>query len=84
MDPRQNKELQEKLDELCRKGGFDYAKYLGEYKGESIYKPSFNIEGGVIYGRPRYLHVKKNGKIRPSRSHSEVSKVMHYFFPDDD
>lgn len=74
-------ELQKRLDEISRNWGFDYAKYIGEYNGEQIYKPDFDEEGDVIFGWPVYLHVKGD-KIRASKNHKEVSKVMHHFFPD--
>lgn len=76
-------ELQNILDALCQQNGFDYAKFLGEYNGERIYKPSFNEADGVIFGMPCYLHVK-GSKIRRSKNHKEVSKIMHYFFGEND
>lgn len=76
-----HEELIERLNTICKNNGFDYAKYLGNYKGEEIYKPSF-YEGDMLFGRPCYLHVKGD-RIRCSRSHREVSKIMNYFFPDD-
>lgn len=75
-----HEELMEHLNALCRQNGFDYALYLGEYKGESVYKPMFN-NPDVLYGRPCYLHVK-NGRVRRSKNFAEVSEVMHHFFRD--
>ena len=76
-----HEELIERLNTICKNNGFDYAKNLGNYKGEDIYKPEFNDGGDVLFGRPCYLHVKGD-RNRRSRNHKEVSKVMNYFFPD--
>ena len=46
-DSMTKEELQAHLDALCRQNGFDYAKYLGTYNGDEIYKPEFNEEGEV-------------------------------------
>lgn len=75
-------ELIEHLNAICRANGFDYAKYLGEYKGESIYQPEFDYDGDVYYGRPCFLHVKGD-KIRRSKNHKEASQVINYFFHND-
>ena len=74
-------ELQKILDALCQQNGFDYALYLGEYNGEQIYKPSFNEDGDILYGRPCYLHVK-GSRIRRSKNYKEAATIMHYFFGD--
>lgn len=79
----EDQEILARLNEICRNNGFDYARYLGEYKGEKIYKPSFDLGDDVLFGRPCYLHVKGK-KIRRSKNWSEVSKIMHYFFPSDE
>lgn len=75
-------ELKERLNEICKNNGFDYAKYLGEYKGEDVYQPSFYGGEDFLYGRPCFLHVKGE-KIRRSKNHKEASKVIEHFFPDD-
>ena len=75
-------ELQATLDAICKQNGFDRAMYLGNYKGEDIYKPVFDLAEGeeAFYGRPCYLHVKGEN-IRRSKDFKEVLKIMHYFFP---
>lgn len=73
-----SKETLERIDAMCKNNGFDYAKYLGIFKGEEIFEPSFNFDGAV-YGTPRYLHVKDN-KIRLSKNFKEVAKVMDFFY----
>ncbi len=75
-------ELQQYLDALCKQNGFDYAKYLGEYKGEVIYQPTFSPNEDLLYGRPVFLHVKGD-RVRRSKNHKEASKVLNYFFGDE-
>ena len=72
-------EQQAHLDALCRQNGFDYAKYLGTYNGDEIYKPEFNEEGDALYGYPCLLHVRGD-KVRRSRSHHEAFKVLRHFY----
>ena len=77
----------ETLNIISKNNGFDYVKYIGEYKGEDIYKPSF-YDDDVLYGRPCFLHVKRGrirriSRIRRSKNHSEVSKIIKHFWPRD-
>lgn len=74
-------DLQEYLDAICQKNGFDYAQYLGEYKGEKIWKPSFSGNIDVYFGRPCFLHVSPS-KVRRSKNYREASKVLNFFYPD--
>ena len=79
-DAMTKEELQAHLDAICRNNGFDYAKYLGKYHGDDIYKPSF-YEGNVLYGRPVFLHVR-GGKVRRSMNYKEASEVLNFFYKD--
>lgn len=76
----EGEELQKYLDELCKQNGFDYAKYLGTYKGDEIYQPSFDSDVDILFGYPVFIHVH-NGKIRRSKNHKEAFTVGRYFFP---
>lgn len=69
-------EVPQFITDVCVANGFDYAEYLGEYKGEQVFAPMFH-NPETCFGRPRFLHVK-NGKYRWSRSHEEASKVIHF------
>ena len=80
---KSQEELLEELNTICQNNCFDYAKYLGEYKGEKIYQPSFDYDGDILFGRPCFLHVKGN-RIRRSKNHKEVSEIIRYFFPTED
>lgn len=71
-------EVPQIITDIVKRNGFDYAKYLGEYKGEHIIQPCFDMEN-AFYGRPRYLHVKGDN-IRWSKSYDEASDTMHYFY----
>ena len=71
-------EVPQVITDIVKRNGFDYAKYLGEYKGEQVYQPCFYSEDAV-YGRPRYIHVKGN-KMRWSKNYEEASKTLHYFY----
>lgn len=71
-------EVPQEITDIVRCNGFDYAKYLGEYKGWQIYQPCFESEE-AYYGRPCFLHVKGNRK-HWSKSHDEASKTLHYFY----
>lgn len=73
------KEVPEIITEIVKRNGFDYAKYLGVFKGYQIYQPCFREP--AIFGRPRFIHVKGK-KMRWSKSHSEASKVLNFFFDD--
>lgn len=72
-------EVPEIITEIVKRNGFDYAKYLGVYKGYQIYQPCFNKH--TIYGRPRFNHVKGK-KMRWSKNYREASKVLNYFYDD--
>ena len=78
-----HEELIERLNTICKDNGFEYAKYLGEFKGEDIYQPSFENDADLLFGRPCFLHVKGE-RIRRSKNHREASKVINHFFPDDE
>jgi hypothetical protein len=66
------------ITEIVKRNGFDYAKYLGEYKGEQVFQPCFD-SGEAYFGRPRYLYMKGE-KVRWSKSYNEASKTMHFFY----
>ena len=65
------------ITDICKNSGFDYAEYLGEYKGEQFFSPMF-YNPNTVFGRPRFIHVK-NEKWRWSKNHDEALKVMDYF-----
>ena len=75
---REYMEVPQIITDIVKRNGFDYAKYLGEYKGEQVYQPCFDSEEAV-FGRPRYIHVKGN-KMRWSKNYEEASKTLHYFY----
>lgn len=66
------------ITEIVKRNGFDYAKYLGEYKGEQVFQPCFDSDV-AYFGRPRYLYMKGE-KVRWSKSYNEASKTMHFFY----
>lgn len=66
------------ITEIVKRNGFDYAKYLGEYKGEQVFQPCFDSDE-AYFGRPRYLYMKGE-KVRWSKSYNEASKTMHFFY----
>lgn len=74
-----DEELRDYLDALCKQNGFDYAKYIGEYKGCKIYQPSFVSEKTQYFGRPCFLHVSKN-KVRRSKNYREAFRVIEHFY----
>ena len=80
-DTMTKEDLQARLNEICKQNGFDYAKYLGKYKGEDIYQPRFSTDKDVLFGRPCFLHVKGD-KIRRSRNYKEASNVLNFFYDD--
>ena len=65
------------ITEVSQQMGYDYAIYLGEYKGEDVYSPMFN-DPNTIGGRTCFIHVKGNS-WRWSKNHDEAIKVMDYF-----
>jgi hypothetical protein len=66
------------ITEIVKRNGFDYAKYLGEYRGERVFQPCFDSDE-AYFGRPRYLYMKGD-KVRWSKSYDEASKTMHFFY----
>jgi len=66
------------ITEIVKRNGFDYAKYLGEYRGERVFLPCFDSDE-AYFGRPRYLYMKGD-KVRWSKSYDEASKTMHFFY----
>lgn len=71
------KEIPQFVTDLCVNNGFDYAEYLGVYKGWDIYMPCF-YNPYTLFGRPCLIHVKGE-KWRQSKSHSEVLKIIKFF-----
>ncbi len=74
----EGEDLQNYIDSLCKQNGFDFAKYLGTYRGEEIYQPSFLEGDGVYFGYPVFLHVR-NGKVRRSKNQKEAFTVGDFF-----
>ena len=73
-----NMEVPQIITDIVKRNGFDYAEYLGEYKGEQVFQPRFNSEE-AFFGRPRYLHMRAD-RIRWSKNYREASKTMHFFY----
>lgn len=71
------KEIPQFVTDLCVNNGFDYAEYLGVYKGWDIYSPMF-YNPNTCAGRTCFIHVKGD-KWRQSKSHKEVSNIIEFF-----
>lgn len=72
-------EIPKIITEICLDEGFDYARYLGVYKGWQVYAPMIDSPFAA-YGRPRFLH-KKGDEIRWSKNHNEALEVLNKFDP---
>ncbi len=67
-----------KIDAITINSGFDYAKYLGIYKGYDVFQPKM-YDDNLLIGRPVFFLVKNN-KIKVTKSFEEAAKVLDYFF----
>lgn len=73
--------IPENVTAFVRKHSFDYAEYLGVWKGYEVYNPRYNNLN--TFGGLTAFALLKNGKIEWSNK-KDTDIIEDIFYPDDE
>lgn len=67
--------------EMARASIYDGAKYLGKWKGVSVYEPTFDDDEPRYIGFPQFI-LASGGTLRWTADDEESRAIMNHFWKD--
>lgn len=67
--------MEQKINEMAKKYGFDGVRYIGMWKSQKVYDPLFADAGTHFIGYPQYI-LSKGGKARWTRDFKESMEIF--------